>query len=57
MVGDKKDHQDLCDFLELKKVSLKGIVDPGVFSFQDSQAAFDALYDGTKHQGKIVIRI
>ncbi|KAM0164269.1 hypothetical protein ACHAQE_002844 [Botrytis cinerea] len=57
MVGDKKDHQDLCDFLELKKISLKGIVDPGVFSFKDSQAAFDTLYNGTKHQGKIVIRI
>ncbi|KAK6613678.1 hypothetical protein QC760_002698 [Botrytis cinerea] len=56
-VGDKKDHQDLCGFLELKKISLKGIVDPGVFLFKDSQAAFDALYDGTKHQGKIVIRI
>ncbi|KAH7419598.1 hypothetical protein BKA64DRAFT_716052 [Cadophora sp. MPI-SDFR-AT-0126] len=56
-VGSKKDHQDLCDFLEAKKVSLKGIVDPGVFSFEDSQAAFDTLYDGTKHQGKIVIRL
>ncbi|THV44934.1 hypothetical protein BGAL_0554g00010 [Botrytis galanthina] len=56
-VGDKKDHQDLCDFLEAKKISLKGIIDPGVFSFNDSQTAFYALYDGTKHQGKIVIRI
>ena len=56
-VGSKQDHQDLCDFLEAKNVSLKGIVDPGIFSFEDSQAAFDALYDGTKHQGKIVIRI
>ncbi|KAF7958295.1 hypothetical protein EAE96_001846 [Botrytis aclada] len=55
-VGDKKDHKDLCDFLEAKNISLKDIVDPGVFSFKDSQAAFDALYDGTKHQGKIVIR-
>ncbi|KAG4414188.1 hypothetical protein IFR04_012675 [Cadophora malorum] len=56
-VGSKQDHQDLCDFLEAKNVSLKGIVDPGIFSFEDSQTAFDALYDGTKHQGKIVIRI
>jgi NADPH:quinone reductase-like Zn-dependent oxidoreductase len=43
--------------LDEKKVSLKTIVDPEVFAFANSPAAFDTLYDGTKHQGKIVIRI
>ncbi|KFY52855.1 hypothetical protein V496_08141 [Pseudogymnoascus sp. VKM F-4515 (FW-2607)] len=55
-VGSKIDHQNLCDFLSEKKVSLKPILDEVVFSFEDSQAAFDHLY-GAKHMGKVVIKM
>ncbi|KFY19146.1 hypothetical protein V493_08112 [Pseudogymnoascus sp. VKM F-4281 (FW-2241)] len=55
-VGSKTDHQNLCDFLSEKKVSLKPILDDVVFSFEDSQAAFDYLY-GAKHMGKVVIKM
>lgn len=53
-VGSKTDHQNLCSFLSEKKVNLKPILDDVVFSFEDSQAAFDYLYAG-KHMGKVVI--
>ncbi|EFE36353.1 zinc-containing alcohol dehydrogenase, putative [Trichophyton benhamiae CBS 112371] len=55
-VGSKTDHQNLSDFLSEKKIDLKPILDNTVFTFDDSQAAFDYLYDA-KHMGKVVIRI
>lgn len=55
-VGSKTDHQNLSDFLSEKKISLKPILDSTVFTFDESQAAFDYLYDA-KHMGKVVIRI
>ncbi|KFZ24524.1 hypothetical protein V502_00999 [Pseudogymnoascus sp. VKM F-4520 (FW-2644)] len=55
-VGTKIDHQNLCSFLTEKEVNLKPILDDVVFSFEDSQAAFDYLYSG-KHMGKVVIRV
>ena len=42
-------------FIEEKKVNLGPIIDR-VFSFDDSEAAFDYLYSG-KHAGKVVIKI
>ncbi|OBT63051.1 hypothetical protein VE03_08148 [Pseudogymnoascus sp. 23342-1-I1] len=56
LVGTKTDHQNLSDFLSEKKVNLKPILDDLVFSFENSQAAFDYLYAG-KHTGKVVIRV
>lgn len=55
-VGSKIDHQNLLDFISEKKISLKGIMDEKIFSFEDSQAAFDYLYSG-KHLGKVIIKI
>ncbi|KFY07943.1 hypothetical protein V492_06667 [Pseudogymnoascus sp. VKM F-4246] len=55
-VGTKIDHQNLCNFLSEKQISLKPILDDHVFSFEDSQAAFDYLY-AAKHMGKVVIRV
>lgn len=56
LVGTKIDHQNLCGFLSEKKVNLKPILDDAVFSFEDSQAAFDYLYAG-KHMGKVLIKL
>ncbi|OBT97021.1 hypothetical protein VE01_04893 [Pseudogymnoascus verrucosus] len=56
LVGTKIDHQNLCGFLTEKKVNLKPILDDVVFSFEDSQAAFNYLYSG-KHIGKVVIKL
>ncbi|KAJ5216520.1 uncharacterized protein N7498_002927 [Penicillium cinerascens] len=55
-VGSKVDQQNLCDFLTEKKVGLKPLLDETVFSFEDSQAAFDDLY-AAKHTGRVVIRM
>lgn len=55
-VGSKSDHQNLCDFLSEKQVNLKPILDDRVFSFEDSQVAFDYLY-AAKHMGKVVIKM
>ncbi|KAL3476512.1 alcohol dehydrogenase [Aspergillus californicus] len=55
-VGTKIDQQDLCNFLEEKKISLQPLVDKKVFAFDDAPAAFDYLYAG-KHVGKVVIRL
>ncbi len=55
-VGSKVDGKDLCDFISEKEISLKGIVDKKIFSFEESQAAFDYLYSG-KHFGKVVIKL
>ncbi|KAM5450709.1 hypothetical protein MaudCBS49596_004241 [Microsporum audouinii] len=55
-VGSKIDHQNLSSFLSEKRISLKPILDKTVFSFDDSQAAFDYLYEA-KHMGKVVIRM
>ncbi|EPS32647.1 hypothetical protein PDE_07607 [Penicillium oxalicum 114-2] len=54
--GSKHEFQALCNFLEERKISLKPILDSTIFSFEDSQNAFDYLY-GAKHMGKVVIRI
>ncbi|KAJ5151411.1 uncharacterized protein N7482_010663 [Penicillium canariense] len=54
--GSKTDHQNLCNFLKEKKISLKPIVDRVTFSFEESQAAFDYLY-AAKHMGKVVIKL
>lgn len=56
LVGTKIDHQNLCGILFEKKVNLKLILYDVVFSFEDSQAAFDYLYAG-KHMGKVVIKL
>lgn len=56
LVGTKIDHQNLCELLSEKNVDLKPIIDDVVFSFEDSQAAFDYLYAG-KHMGKVVIKL
>ncbi|OBT83459.1 hypothetical protein VE02_07396 [Pseudogymnoascus sp. 03VT05] len=55
-VGTKIDHQNLSGFLSEKKVNLKPVLDDKVFSFEDSQSAFDYLYSG-KHVGKVVIKL
>ncbi|KAK5790777.1 hypothetical protein VI817_008064 [Penicillium citrinum] len=55
-VGSKIDQRNLCDFLSEKKVALKGIIDKRVFSFEESQAAFDYLYSG-QHVGKVIIKL
>lgn len=55
-VGSKIDQQNLCDFLTEKEVGLKPLLDEAVFSFEESQAAFDYLY-AAKHTGKVVIRM
>ncbi|RHZ60119.1 uncharacterized protein CDV56_107750 [Aspergillus thermomutatus] len=55
-VGSKIDQQNLCNFLSERKVALKPILDEAIFSFKDSQAAFDHLYAGG-HTGKVVIKI
>ncbi|KAH8648852.1 hypothetical protein BGZ61DRAFT_547664 [Ilyonectria robusta] len=55
MAGSKRDFQNLCQFLEEKKVSISPIVDR-VFSFHESKDAFNYLYSG-KHIGKVVIKI
>jgi threonine dehydrogenase-like Zn-dependent dehydrogenase len=54
-VGTKQDHQDLCKFLDEKKVKLTPIIDK-VFEFKDSSEAFKYLYSGA-HVGKVVIKI
>ncbi|KAL6405728.1 hypothetical protein AUP68_10866 [Ilyonectria robusta] len=53
MAGSKRDFQDLCQFLEEKKVSISPIVDR-VFSFHESEDAFNYLYSG-KHIGKTMM--
>ncbi|KAK2829919.1 hypothetical protein FQN49_007130 [Arthroderma sp. PD_2] len=55
-VGSKIDHQNLSNFLSEKKLDLKPILDDKIFPFEDSQAAFDHLYDA-KHMGKVVIKL
>jgi threonine dehydrogenase-like Zn-dependent dehydrogenase len=54
-VGTKQDHQDLCKFLDEKKVDLSPMIDR-VFKFEDSSEAFKYLYSGA-HVGKVVIKI
>ncbi|CAG8134718.1 unnamed protein product [Penicillium nalgiovense] len=55
-VGSKADHQALCDLLADKQVGLKPVLDNVTFSFEDSQAAFDHLWNA-KHMGKVVIKL
>lgn len=55
-VGSKIDQKNLCDFLSEKEVSLKPLLDEKVFSFEESQDAFDYLY-AAKHTGKVIIRM
>ncbi|KAK4860886.1 hypothetical protein LT330_004617 [Penicillium expansum] len=55
-VGSKIDQENLCNFIAEKKIGLKPILDSKVFSFEDSQAAFDRLYAG-EHMGKVIIKI
>ncbi|KAI4716114.1 alcohol dehydrogenase [Aureobasidium sp. EXF-10727] len=54
-VGTREDQEDLCAFLEEKKISLKPLVDK-VFEFEDSAKAFEYLYSGA-HTGKVVIKL
>lgn len=54
-MGSKEDYQEMNKFLEEKKVALGPIIDR-VFSFDESEAAFDYLFSG-KHTGKIVIKL
>lgn len=54
-VGTREDQQDLCAFLEEKKIDLKPLVDR-VFKFEESADAFEYLYSGA-HTGKVVIKI
>lgn len=54
-VGSKLDYESMNKFIEEKQVSLTPIIDK-VFSFEESEAAFDYLYSG-KHSGKVVIKI
>ncbi|OLN95496.1 Zinc-type alcohol dehydrogenase C1773.06c-like protein 1 [Colletotrichum chlorophyti] len=54
-VGSKEDFQDLCQFLEEKKISLSPLIDR-VFSFTESEEAFNYLYSGS-HIGKVVIKM
>lgn len=55
-VGSKINQQNLCNFLSEKQVVLKPILDEAIFSFKDSQAAFDHLY-AARHTGKVVIKM
>ncbi|KAJ5126268.1 uncharacterized protein N7443_009312 [Penicillium atrosanguineum] len=55
-VGSKIDQKNLCDFLSEREVSLKPLLDKRVFSFEESQDAFDYLY-AAKHTGKVIIRM
>ncbi|KXG52849.1 Polyketide synthase, enoylreductase [Penicillium griseofulvum] len=55
-VGSKADHEALCSFLSEKKIGLKPVLDNVTFSFEDSQAAFDHLWNA-KHMGKVVIKL
>ncbi|KAJ5821909.1 uncharacterized protein N7525_011193 [Penicillium rubens] len=50
--GISADHQALCDFLADKQVGLKPVLDNVTFSFEDSQAAFDHLWNA-KHMAKL----
>ncbi|KAG9659317.1 NAD(P)-binding protein, partial [Aureobasidium melanogenum] len=54
-VGTREDQQDLCAFLDEKRIDLKPLVDR-VFEFEESAAAFEYLYSGA-HTGKVVIKI
>ncbi|KAJ5636078.1 alcohol dehydrogenase [Penicillium longicatenatum] len=54
-VGSIIDQQDLCNFLNERQVGLSAIIDQ-VFSFTDSNAAFDHLYSA-QHQGKVIIKL
>lgn len=54
-MGSQADYQRMNKFLEEKKVSLAPIIDR-IFSFEESEAAFDYLHSG-KHAGKVVIKI
>lgn len=55
-VGLKVDQENLCDYLSDHKISLKPLLDDRIFSFEDSQGAFDYLYSG-QHTGKVVIKL
>ncbi|KAJ5578890.1 hypothetical protein N7450_007757 [Penicillium hetheringtonii] len=55
-VGLKVDQENLCDYLSEHKISLKPLLDDRIFSFEDSQGAFDYLYSG-QHTGKVVIKL
>jgi NADPH:quinone reductase-like Zn-dependent oxidoreductase len=55
-VGSKIDQQNLCGFLAQKKICLRPLLDDTIFSFEDSQAAFDHLY-AARHMGKVVIKV
>ncbi|KAF7178175.1 hypothetical protein CNMCM7691_006847 [Aspergillus felis] len=55
-VGSKIDQQNLCDFLAERKISLRPLLNDTIFSFEDSQAAFDHLY-AARHMGKVVIKV
>ncbi|KAI9372357.1 alcohol dehydrogenase [Aspergillus egyptiacus] len=54
--GSKSEQQDLCNFLEERKVPLRPLLDNRVFDFEESEAAFQYLNAG-KHMGKVVIRV
>ncbi|KKY27085.1 putative alcohol dehydrogenase [Diplodia seriata] len=54
-VGSRKDFEDVCKFLEDKKVQLTPIIDR-VFTFDEAPQAFEYLYSG-KHTGKVVIKL
>jgi NADPH:quinone reductase-like Zn-dependent oxidoreductase len=55
-VGSKIDQTNLHNFLAEKRIDLKPILDGKVFSFKDSQAAFDYM-SSAKHMGKVVIKV
>lgn len=49
------DFEDLCAFLDEKKVKIEPVIDK-VFSFEEAPEAFKYLASG-KHVGKIVVKI
>lgn len=55
-VGSRDDFVALNRLLEENKVSLAPLVDERIFTFDESEAAFDYLWSG-KHVGKVVIRV
>lgn len=55
MAGSRTDLEDVCAFLDEKKVDLKPLIDR-VFAFDDAKAAFDYMESGS-HVGKVVIKM
>ncbi|KAK4188080.1 hypothetical protein QBC35DRAFT_383455 [Podospora australis] len=54
--GSRDEFQELNNFLEERNVSLKGLVDDRIFSFDEAKEALEYLESG-KHVGKVVIKV